>query len=109
MIYFSIIELIVKENNIIKNKKLGISNFPQTNDNLNFIIEVYKILSFYFSNFYMEYLSKINIEDANFFLRDIIFNQIKTDNFFIRKNLKEELIVEKIVDTETLYTVFERC
>jgi hypothetical protein len=49
-------------------------------------------------------------EECNRMLRDYIMTGIKKDSgFFIRKNIKDENLIEKIVDTETLYTVFERC
>ena len=67
--------------------------------------------SVFIDNFYLEYFSKLkSIDDINYYLRDFLFYEIKTDrDFFIRKNLKNENLIEKIVDTETLYTVFERC
>lgn len=106
LFYYSVIELITKielGENISKNQF-------QMNENLNFILEVYKTLSYYIANYYIEYISNMHIDDANSFLRDTLFYQLKLDGgFFIRKNIKEEDIIEKVVDTETLYTVFERC
>jgi DNA mismatch repair protein MutL len=59
------------------------------NENLNFMIDVAKIYSFYLSNLYIDYFSQ--------------------NTFPIRKNLREDFLLEKIITTETLYTVFERC
>jgi hypothetical protein len=106
MIYYSVIEAIAKSYKNIKND----FNKMQQNENLNFMIEVCKIIAHYNANYYLEYLCKLEDEECNKFLRDFIMLQIKKDcGFFIRKNIKEESLLEKIVDTETLYTVFERC
>jgi DNA mismatch repair protein MutL len=76
-------------------------------ENLNFIIEVCKMYSFYLTNIYIQYLSSSE-HVANAFLNSL-FTDIKSSLFFVRKNVKESYLIEKIVDTETLYTVFERC
>jgi DNA mismatch repair protein MutL len=110
LIYYSIIEILVN----LKSRTMNNSNMNQysfqENENLNLILEIIKIYSHYMASYYVEYLSKTTIEEANFFLRDILFYNLKKENnFVIRKNIKEEDILEKIIDTETLYTVFERC
>ena len=44
------------------------------------------------------------------FIRDIVLYNMKNDaQFQIRRNVKMAALIEKITDTETLYTVFERC
>jgi DNA mismatch repair protein MutL len=78
-----------------------------TNSNLNFLIEVCKIYTFYLANVYLQYLRSSDAT-ANKFLKNL-FTELKVSKFFIRKNIKEDYLIEKIVDTETLYTVFERC
>ncbi len=58
----------------------------------------------------MDYLRNENEEFIGIFFRDIILYDIKADkNFMLRKKLKPQEIYEKLIDTETLYTVFERC
>ena len=58
----------------------------------------------------MEFLIKEDEEFINIFFRDIILYDIKVDkSFALRKKLKPQEICEKLIDTETLYTVFERC
>ena len=102
LIYFSIIEHIYfsKEEN---------SNI-QENRNINCIIDLIKIISYYYATAYLEFLSKENEEFIDIFFRDIILYDIKVDkNFALRKKLKPQEICEKLIDTETLYTVFERC
>lgn len=99
MLYYSLMERIEKP----------IKEAIISNENLNFILDVYKIISHYTANFYLEYLSKIGLEEANKYLRNVFYVLIKTEKFFIRKNIKEAELLEKVIDTETLYTVFERC
>jgi hypothetical protein len=70
------------------------------------MIEIIKIYSYYLANLYIEYLSVDDI-NTNKFLK-FFFQNLKK-NFIIRKNLKLEYLIEKIIDTETLYSVFERC
>ena len=102
LIYFSIIEHIY----FSKEEKTNI----QENKNINCIIDLIKIISYYYATAYMEFLIKENEEFINIFFRDIILYDIKVDkNFALRKKLKPQEICEKLIDTETLYTVFERC
>ena len=105
LIIFSILEYLF---NISQNKNNN--NFIQENTNLNNIFEIIKIYSFYHSIAYLDLINQENNDFQNKFCRDIILYNIKNEkNFFIRKNIKENSICEKIIDTETLYTVFERC
>ena len=102
LIYFSIIEHIY----FFKEEQSNI----QENKNINCIIDLIKIISYYYAIAYIEYLKKENEEFINIFFRDIILYDIKADkNFLLRKKLKPQEIYEKLIDTETLYTVFERC
>ena len=102
LIYFSIVEHIY----FFKEEKSNI----QENKNINCIIDLIKIISYYYSLAYVEFLKKENEEFINIFFRDIILYDIKADkNFLLRKKLKPQEIYEKLIDTETLYTVFERC
>ena len=102
LIYFSIIEHIY----FFKEEKYNI----QENKNINCIIDLIKIISYYYAMAYVEFLKKENDEFINIFFRDIILYDIKADkNFLLRKKLKPQELYEKLIDTETLYTVFERC
>ena len=102
LIYFSIIEHIY----FFKEEQSNI----QENKNINCIIDLIKIISYYYAITYILFLSKENEEFINIFFRDIILYDIKADkNFMLRKKLKPQEIYEKLIDTETLYTVFERC
>ena len=102
LIYFSIIEHIY----FFKEEKSNI----QENKNINCIIDLIKIICYYYTISYMDYLRKENEEFIGIFFRDIILYDIKADkNFMLRKKLKPQEIYEKLIDTETLYTVFERC
>ena len=102
LIYFSIVEHIY----FFKEEKSNI----QENKNINCIIDLIKIISYYYALAYVEFLKKENEEFINIFFRDIILYDIKADkNFLLRKKLKPQEIYEKLIDTETLYTVFERC
>ena len=102
LIYFSIVEHIY----FFKEEKSNI----QENKNINCIIVLIKIISYYYALAYVEFLKKENEEFINIFFRDIILYDIKADkNFLLRKKLKPQEIYEKLIDTETLYTVFERC
>ena len=102
LIYFSIIEHIY----FFKEEKSNI----QENKNINCIIDLIKIISYYYALTYVEFLKKENDEFINIFFRDIILYDIKADkNFLLRKKLKPQELYEKLIDTETLYTVFERC
>lgn len=103
MLYYSIIEHLYKSGIQSKN------NIFQSNDNLNLLIDILKIISHYLTNFYFEKFSKLPTEEINKLLKNILFYEIKTSDFFIRKNIVESELLEKIIDTETLYTVFERC
>jgi hypothetical protein len=76
------------------------------NENMNFLIEVCKIYTFYLANIYLQYLNSEQV--VNKFLKNLL-TELKVNRFFIRKNIKENFLIKKIVDTETLYTVFERC
>jgi len=102
LIYFSIIEHIyffIEENSNI-----------QENKNISCIIDLVKIISYYYATAYVEFLKKENEEFINIFFRDIILYDINIDNnFSFRKKLKPQEICEKLIDTEALYTVFERC
>ena len=85
-------------------------NAIQSNTNLNYLTELIQIYCHYLSNAYIEYLSKQNEEFIASFMRDIVLYNIKNDvHFQIRHNVKMSALIEKITDTETLYTVFERC
>ena len=102
LIYFSIIEHIY----FFREEKSNI----QENKNINCIIDLIKIISYYYATAYVEFLKKENYEFINIFFRDIILYDIKVDkNFALRKMIKPQEICEKLIDTETLYTVFERC
>ena len=102
LIYFSIIEHIY----FYKEEKSSI----QENKNINFIIDLIKIISYYYATAYLEFLKKENEEFINIFYKDIILYDIKIDKkFSLRKKLKPQEVCEKLIDTETLYTVFERC
>jgi DNA mismatch repair ATPase MutL len=102
LIYFSIIEHIY----FFKEEKSNI----QENKNINCIIDLIKIISYYYATAYADFLKKENEEFISIFYRDIILYDIKVDkNFALRKKLKPQEICEKLIDTETLYTVFERC
>ena len=102
LIYFSIIEHIY----FFKEEKSNI----QENKNINCIIDLIKIISYYYATAYTAFLKKENEEFISIFYRDIILYDIKVDkNFALRKKLKPQEICEKLIDTETLYTVFERC
>ena len=102
LIYFSIVEHIY----FFKEEKSNI----QENKNINCIIDLIKIISYYYALAYVEFLKKENEEFINIFFRDIILYDIKADkNFLLRKKLKPQEIYEKLIDSETLYTVFERC
>ena len=102
LIYFSIVEHIY----FFKEEKSNI----QENKNINCIIDLIKIISYYYAIAYVDFLKKENGEFIKIFFRDIILYDIKVDNnFILRKKLKSEEICKKLVDTETLYTVFERC
>ena len=102
LIYFSIIEHIY----FFKEEQSNI----QENKNINCIIDLIKIISYYYAIAYIQFLTKENEEFINIFFRDIILYDIKVDkNFMLRKKLKPQEIYEKLIDTETLYTVFERC
>ena len=102
LIYFSIIEHIY----FFKEEKSNI----QENKNINCIIDLIKIICYYYAIAYMDYLRNENEEFIGIFFRDIILYDIKADkNFMLRKKLKPQEIYEKLIDTETLYTVFERC
>ena len=102
LIYFSIIEHIY----FFKEEKSNI----QENKNINCIIDLIKIISYYYAIAYIEFLKKENEEFIGIFFKDIILYDIQADkNFMLRKKLKPQEIYEKLIDTETLYTVFERC
>jgi len=111
MIYYSVIEALLK---FYKKEDINSSlynlNKSLQNENLNFILAIFKIIAHYNSNYYIEFLCNLEEEERTIYLRDYVISQIKKDTgFFIRKNLREESVIEKIVDTETLYSVFERC
>ena len=109
MIYYSVIEALLKfykKEDICNN----LNSKTLQNENLNFILAICKIIAHYNSNYYIEFLCSLEEDEQTRFLRDYVISQIKKDSgFFIRKNLREESVIEKIVDTETLYSVFERC
>ena len=92
LLYFSIIEHIY----FLKEEKSSI----QENKNINCIIDLIKIISYYYATAYMEFLQKENEEFINIFYRDIILYDIKVDkNFALRKKLKPQEICEKLIDT----------
>ena len=102
LIYFSIIEHIYFSKE--ENSKI------QENKNINCIIEIIKIISYYYATAYLDFLKNENEEFINIFFRDIILYDIKSDkNFILRKKLKPQELCEKLIDTAKLYTVFERC
>ena len=103
LIYYSIMEL------IYFNEQNNNKNNIQQNENMNIILDSLRIFCYYQSISYIEYLKKEGEDFTKKFYRDIILYNIKNNDFIIRKNLKENFIYEKIIDTETLYTVFERC
>ena len=102
LIYFSLVEyLYFKQDEF---------TLLQENKNMNCVIEMIKIVCYYYATACVDYLKHQNEEFANTFFRDIILYDIKIDNNFkLRKKLKSQEVCEKIIDTETLYTVFERC
>ena len=102
LIYFSIIEHIY----FFKEEKSNI----QENKNINCIIDLIKIISYYYAIAYLDYIKNESDEYINIFFRDIILYDIQVDkNFLFRKKLQPQEIYEKLIDTATLYTVFERC
>ena len=102
LIYFSIIEHIYFSKE--ENSKI------QENKNINCIIDIIKIISYYYATAYLDFLKNENEEFINIFFRDIILSDIKSDkNFILRKKLKPQELCEKLIDTAKLYTVFERC
>ena len=102
LIYFSILEHIY----FFKEEKSNI----QENKNINCIIDLIKIISYYYAVAYMDYIKNESDEYINIFFRDIILYDIQVDkNFLFRKKLQPQEIYEKLIDTSTLYTVFERC
>lgn len=92
--------------------------------NINFILEMAKILSqfqvtsiFEFYNFSNKE-KDIDEEVVNEFLEvnkqiklfvESILMSVKETNFKIRNKIIESSLIEKLTDTDTLYTVFERC
>ena len=102
LIYFSLVEyLYFKQDEF---------TLLQENKNMNCVIEMIKIVCYYYATACVDYLKQQNEEFVNTFFRDIILYDIKIDkNFKLRKKLKSQEVCEKIIDTETLYTVFERC
>ena len=102
LIYFSIIEHIY----FFKEEKSNI----QENKNINCIIDLIKIISYYYAIAYLDYIKNESDEYINIFFRDIILYDIQVDKHFLfRKKLQPQEIYEKLIDTNTLYTVFERC
>ena len=102
LIYFSILEHIY----FFKEEKSNI----QENKNINCIIDLIKIISYYYAVAYMDYIKNESDEYINIFFRDIILYDIQVDKHFLfRKKLQPQEIYEKLIDTNTLYTVFERC
>jgi len=91
--------------NIIKENNLEYNNFYLSN-----LYQFLKIYTFYLCKFYINFFMNSKDRESNdMFLKNFLFNEIKTNGFIVRKNTKREMIMEKIIDTETLYTVFERC
>ena len=70
------------------------------------LLEIIKILAFYLTKFFLNQEKSFDKEN---FIKNIVFRDIKTSNFVIRNNIKIEMLMEKLVDTESLYTIFERC
>lgn len=97
LMHFSTLEVIFLQN-------------ENNNTNLNIILHIVKVYAHYLSNAYIEYVNKHNDEFYKNFFRDVIlFNMQNDTSFYIRNKIKNENLCEKIIDTETLYTVFERC
>ena len=75
LIYFSIIEHIYFSKE--ENSKI------QENKNINCIIDIIKIISYYYATAYLDFLKNENEEFINIFFRDIILYDIKSDKNFI--------------------------
>ena len=69
------------------------------------LFEIIKILAYYHKMFI---LNEELIEKEHF-IKNIIFDEIKNSKFVLRSNIKIDKLMEKLVDTESLYSVFERC
>ena len=90
LIYFSILEHIY----FFKEEKSNI----QENKNINCIIDLIKIISYYYAVAYMDYIKNESDEYINIFFRDIILYDIQVDkNFLFRKKLQPQEIYEKLI------------
>jgi hypothetical protein len=69
------------------------------------LFEIQKILAFYYKLFILEE----DMIEKEHFIKNIIFDEIKNSKFVLRNNIRIDKIMEKLVDTESLYSVFERC
>jgi len=106
-----------EKNSIFNNKANNNINNNNLYDNLNIdayylshVFEFIKIYVFYLSKFYIDYFSSENNREENdLLLKSFLFTEIQKNGFLIRKNVKADMFIEKLIDTETLYTVFERC
>lgn len=88
-----------------KNQKAEYDNYY-----LSQVYEFIKIYAFYLSKFYIDWFkNEYEREENDLLLKNFLFTEIRSNGFSIRKNVKANMIVEKLIDTETLYTVFERC
>lgn len=77
---------------------------------LSDVYDYIKIYAFYLTKFYINYFSNSqNVDESCLLLKMFFQKEVKESGFIVRKNIKEEMLLEKLVDTETLYTVFERC
>ena len=74
LIYFSIIEHIY----FFREEKSNL----QENKNINCIIDLIKIISYYYAIAYIEFIKKESEEFINIFFRDIILYEIKADKIF---------------------------
>ena len=69
------------------------------------LFEIIKIIAFYIKQFLLNQDSL----DKEYFIKNVIFAEIKTSNFVLRNSLKIDMLIEKLIDTESLYNIFERC
>lgn len=69
------------------------------------LFEIIKILAYYHKMFILN----DELIEKEHFIKNIIFDEIKNSKFVLRSNIKIDKLMEKLVDTESLYSVFERC
>lgn len=96
----------------IKQKKNGFKTDLTDLNNVNFIVEIDFILSKFISNAILD----VNFnEDTEFFNKLRLFFSLglnffkNSSKYVFRNGLLVEDYFEKIVDTQVLYTIFERC